>query len=483
MTTTWSPRASNFPQIEAYESEADILFYGGKPAGGKTDLILGLAKNKHKNALLLRRSYNEIKRGFMPRSKEFYGDADKYFNATNLVWNLPGQRIEFGYGERDDDYKRYKGPNFDLIGIDEASETARFEDGTTPIDMLLPWNRTPIPGQRVRMVITSNPGGPGEEWLIEYFGPWLDADHPNPAKPGELRWFIRNRNGVIEDVQKGTKNATSRTFIASSWKDNPDFKNEEYEKKLFLLPEPLRSQLRLGLFGVGASDDRWQVIPSQWVRDAQDRWKDREFVAFDRGGVDVARGGKDKTTFVGKVDNWFSEIKKIKGSETPTGQIAASYLIDFLKGKGTPNIGMDITGIGASCYDYAVDLDNMAISPFVAGGSAPGTDKSGYLGFKNLRAKVYWMFREALDPDSDYEIELPPDQELLADLCAQRWKQSGTDIQLIEKRAITKIIGRSPDSSDSVVICWHEGNSLSIKDFYPEDTRKPIMVDAMTEQY
>ena len=26
-------------------------------------------------------------------------------------------------------------------------------------------------------------------WVISYWGPWLDPGHPNPAKPGELRWF------------------------------------------------------------------------------------------------------------------------------------------------------------------------------------------------------------------------------------------------------------------------------------------------------
>ena len=482
MTPKWSPRASNFPQIEAYNSLADILFFGGKPAGGKTDLILGLAKNKHVNALLLRRSYNEIKRGFMPRSKEFYGDENCFTSSGAFIWKLPNQRIEFGYGEREDDYKRYKGPNFDLIAIDEASETPRFEDGSTPIDMLMPWNRTVKHGQRVRMVLTSNPGGPGEEWLMEYFAPWLDNEHPNPAKDGELRWFTRKR-GIIVDVPKGTKGAKSRTFIAASWKDNPDIDNEAYEAGLNLLPEPLRSQLKRGLWGVASSDDRWQVIPSQWVRDAQARWEDKPVYTFDSVGADIARGGKDKTTFVGKVENWFSEIKKYKGTETPTGQIAAGFLKEFVEDMGTPDIGIDITGIGSSCYDHASDMEGLNVSAFVAGAGVEGRDKSGNLGFKNLRAKSYWMFREALDPDSGMDIALPMDQELLSDLCAQRWQLNGTNIQLVDKRTITKNLGRSPDSSDSVVICWHQGNTASVKEFYPEDHRKPIMSTAMTEQF
>lgn len=481
MTPAWSPRASNFPQIEAYNSLADILFYGGRPYGGKTDLILGLAKNKHINALLLRRSYNEIKRGFMPRSKEFYGD-EKYFNATNLVWNLPGQRIEFGYGEREDDYKRYKGPNFDLIAIDEASETARFGDGTTPIDMMMPWNRTTKRGQQVRMILTSNPGGPGEEWLIEYFAPWLDPKHPNPAEDGELRWFTRNRRGVIVDVPKATKGAKSRTFIAASWKDNPDADNEAYEAGLNLLPEPLRSQLKLGLWGVAQSDDRWQVIPSQWVRDAMGRWESRDVDTFDSVGVDVAHGGKDKTIFSGKQENWFAELKKYKGTETPTGQITIALLREFLEKRGVPDIGIDIQGIGVSAYDIA--QETLDVSGYSSSGASVRKDKTGQLGFVNLRAESYWMFRESLDPDSGLNVALPKDQELLSDLCTARWSlKSGSKIQIESKRDIIKRIGRSPNTADAVVICWHQGNTASIKEFYPEDHRKPMMHSAMTEAF
>ncbi len=450
--------------------------------GGKTDLILGLAKNCHYNALLLRRSYNEIKRGFMKRSKQFYGD-EKYFTSSGaFIWNLPGQTIEFGYGERADDYRRYKGPNFDLIAIDEASETPRFEDGSTPVDMMMPWNRTVRPGQRVRMVLTSNPGGPGEEWLIEYFGPWLDPKHPNPAKHGELRWFTRNRRGNIIDVPEGTPKSKSRTFIASGWKDNPYTDDDEYEAGLYLLPEPMRSQLLRGIFGVASSDDRWQVIPSQWVRDAQARWTHRDDLDLDSIGVDVAHGGKDKTVFSGKKGNWFAELKKYKGTETSTGQITVALLREFLENIGTPSIGLDIHGIGVAAYDIA--QETLDISGYSSSGASERKDKTGQLGFFNLRAESYWMFREALDPDSGMNLALPPDQELLADLCTPRWQlKSGGKVQLESKRDIIRRIGRSPNTADAIVICWHEGNSASVKDFYPEDHRKPMMHNAMTEQF
>jgi len=46
-----------------------------------------------------------------------------------------------------------------------------------------------------------------------------------------------------------------------------------YRRTLQNLPEPLRSRMLRGDFGVGQDDDEWQVIPTDWVLQAQSRWK------------------------------------------------------------------------------------------------------------------------------------------------------------------------------------------------------------------
>jgi hypothetical protein len=79
-------------------------------------------------------------------------------------------------------------------------------------------------------------------------------------------------------------------------------------------------------------------------------------------------------------------------------------------------------------------------------------DKSGKLGFLNVRAEAYWLFREALAPNSEQNIALPPDPALLADLCAPRWKLTARGIQIEDKESIKKRIGRSPDRADAVVL-------------------------------
>ena len=78
-------------------------------------------------------------------------------------------------------------------------------------------------------------------------------------------------------------------------------------------------------------------------------------------------------------------------------------------------------------------------------------DRSGRLGFVNKRAEWWWRMREALDPENGEDICLPPDPELLADLCAPTWMLKARGIQVESKDEIKERIGRSPDRGDAAV--------------------------------
>jgi hypothetical protein len=49
------------PQRLAFESEADILGYGGAGGGGKTDLLLGLAATQHHQSIIVRRIFKNLR--------------------------------------------------------------------------------------------------------------------------------------------------------------------------------------------------------------------------------------------------------------------------------------------------------------------------------------------------------------------------------------------------------------------------------------
>jgi hypothetical protein len=78
--------------------------------------------------------------------------------------------------------------------------------------------------------VASNPPTTAEGlWVVKYWGPWLDITHPNPAKPGELRWFTTVAGEDREVAGPGPHliygepiYARSRTFIRATLSDNPD---------------------------------------------------------------------------------------------------------------------------------------------------------------------------------------------------------------------------------------------------------------------
>ncbi|NJK43954.1 MAG: trehalose-6-phosphate synthase, partial [Pleurocapsa sp. SU_196_0] len=54
----WLPYTG--PQLEAFLSPADRLFYGGAAGGGKTDLLLGLALYAHTRSIIFRRENSQV---------------------------------------------------------------------------------------------------------------------------------------------------------------------------------------------------------------------------------------------------------------------------------------------------------------------------------------------------------------------------------------------------------------------------------------
>ena len=180
------------------------------------------------------------------------------------------------------------------MAFDEAGEFLEEQ-----VSSLLAWLRSTDPKQRCRAIFASNPPRGAEgQWLIRWFEPWLDPGFPNPAAPGELRWFIRVRGETrwVEgpgryEVDGETYTARSRTFIPARLADNPFLDRTGYRAGLENLPEPLRSQLLKGDFLAGREDDAWQIIPSDWITAAQARWTPAIPGPMQALGVDVAQGG------------------------------------------------------------------------------------------------------------------------------------------------------------------------------------------------
>jgi hypothetical protein len=251
----------------------------------------------------------------------------------------------------------------------------------------------------------------------------------------------------------------SRTFIPSSVDDNLFLASTGYKATLQSLPEPLRSQMLRGDFQAGSSDPAWQLVPTEWVKEAQARWVKKDAKGLMTAiGFDPARGGTDKSTAARRHGTWFDEMVSVPGLVTKDGPAAAGFIVPLIRNGAC--VCVDSIGIGSSALDFIRGL-NLLVLPVVGSAQSGLSDKAGQLRFRNKRAEMYWRLREALDPTNPDPISLPPDQELFGDLCAVRYKVVSLGkvaaIQIRDKDEIREAIGRSPDKGDAVAMTFVDG--------------------------
>jgi len=450
------------PQTEAYFSQADVLLFGGSPGGGKTALEVGLALNDHHRALVVRKNFVDLA-GVLHTLDNILGRENSAVGGNRPVYRKPGGGvIDFmGIG---DDIDGKQGNPHDLICIDEAAQIPEYY-----VRMLIGWLRTDIPGQRCRVVLGSNPPlDTTGDWLITYFAPWLDPKHPRPAQEGELRYFLPNLDGSGDRECEATDSVMfhgvlvrpqSRTFISSKFTDNPYYDEEQYAKSLAGLPDAARDALMSGSFMLERKDDIYQTIPTAWVRAAQERWKSVPPVGVPMCsiGTDVAQGGSDKTTLAIRHDGWYAPLISIPGKETPDGKSVSGQVVKHRRDNA--KVVVDIGGgWGGDAYAHLRENGVDAVS-YMGVKPSNGRTADKQLKFFNVRSEAYWRFREALDPSQPQgsPIALPPDAELVADLCAPAYNVGPNGIKLESKEDVCDRLKRSPDKGDAVIMAWYDG--------------------------
>lgn len=462
----WIPNPG--PQTDAYFCEADELFYGGKPGGGKTDLGVGLALTAHHRTLFLRRQREEAKE-IADRLFEAMGTRDGWNGQDLKLRTADGRVIDVGGCNLEENKQKFKGIPHDLKFFDEISDFTE-----TMFRFITIWTRSAKPGQRCRIVCTGNPPTTAEGlWVIKYWGPWLDPTHPNPAKPGELRWYLGGDDGDVEvdgpgpyPVDTGSKvemvRAKSRTFIPSELDDNPFLKDTNYKATLAGLTGKERQAYFLGKFDSSLNDRPNQVIPTSWVKAAQDRWtplKPRG-VPMCAIGVDPCGGGADECVVAPRYDAWFAPLVVKPGKEfkrEAIGREQAALILVTRRDGATVVIDMS-GGYGGTPYE-TLKQDAIDVVGYEGYASTKKRTRDGKLKFANTRAAATWALRDALDPDQDggSPVALPPDPVLMADLTALTFEITSRGIQIVPKEELVKTLGRSTNRGDAVIMAWYGG--------------------------
>jgi hypothetical protein len=458
----WLPNPG--PQTEAYFHPADVLLYGGQGGGGKSDLGLGLAITAHRRSLILRRKYANLG-SLTERALEIHGSRTGYNGSPPpLLRTEDGRYIQFAGNQHLGDEQDWQGQPFDLKVFDEATQFLELQ-----VRFHIGWIRTTTEGQRCRALLATNPPVDADgDWIIGMFRPWLDVTHPKPAKHGERRWFVTAPDGTDLEVNgpepieipgaAGVSIPMSRSFIPAALKDNPYLINTGYQAKLDGLPEPIRSAVRDGNFMAARADDEYQVIPTQWIIEAQARWKPDGFkgLAMTACGLDIG-AGRDETVLAARHGGWFAELETLTGEAAKDEAHAASMVMR--KRKDNCPVVVDVGGGFGGPTALLFKENGIGFARFNGAEGSNARTKDGSLSFINKRAETWWRFREELDPNQQggSAIALPPDPQLRSDLAAPTWKLTTRGIQVEAKEDIKKRIGRSPDRGDAVVMALSEG--------------------------
>ena len=192
--------------------------FGGAAGGGKSSALLMAALQyvdiPNYSAILFRRTYADLALpgALMDRFRGWVSAYDDvHWNANSYVATFPsGARVSFGYLNNTNDYLRYKGSEFQFIGMDEVTEI-RESDYRYMFSRLRRPASGPLSKVPLRMRAASNPA---PNWVRQ-------------------RFIVEGKN-------------EQRFFVPSFLTDNPGIDAESYRQALSVLDPVERRRLEMG---------------------------------------------------------------------------------------------------------------------------------------------------------------------------------------------------------------------------------------------
>ncbi|MCG7852945.1 MAG: hypothetical protein MIO92_10525 [Methanosarcinaceae archaeon] len=198
------------------------------------------------------------------------------------------------------------------------------------------------------------------------------------------------------------------------------------------------------------------LIPLSWIEAAQDRWLEATEKGIEQSkgirGVDVSGQGRDSTVFIDRYGDYVAHPRVIIPLKPETAHMETSAHIN--KDASSFNaIMVDTIGEGSGVFSGCKEAGIDNVYSFKNSYGAKGlTDVTGTMKFKNMRAYVHWALRDALNPQFDAKLMLPPSDELKSQLAEIKYMYDRKTGELIiePKDELSARLGGSPDESDAL---------------------------------
>lgn len=471
----WEPQEGT--QSMAYNSKADVIGFGGAAGGGKTALLCGLALAPwHKRCEIIRSEIiqtSSIRDEIIAILLKKGSDKDIKPNRHGDI-STKAQKISFTGLKDQRSADKAQGRAYDFKAFDEVTGIPEQH-----VRWSMNWNRSSDPDVRVQTLMTFNPPmSKAGAWVLDYFKPWIDKKIPYgeiiPVAVNENgedifldrldAFVIKNKERIYDfdpDDFKPTEiiKPKTRTFILSKITDNKYLLNTNYLSGLqSISDQAVKSALLEADMYACIRDGANQLFKSEWIRQAFDRYdalQNKEKLKLVQLGVDVARGGNDKTALCPRYENnIFGEIKTFQGKETETGLQVADIVLKNRKDNAI--ICIDTIGIGSSPFDmltqhYRLKAYQDVIPVTVS--KASGALVYNVMRIRNLRDELHFNLEYLLNPDNKCNIAIKRDKDLLREMEAvERFIDDQRVASVSSRGDMVEKIGRSPDKLTALLL-------------------------------
>ena len=231
-----NPKQADFLAIPFTIKEG---FYGGGAGSGKSDVLLmyGIVHKFHENPVFkqvfMRRTYPDLKKEIVGRSREIYPKFGATFNQTDMVWTFPrldqfgsglrnaGAQIFLGHCEEEKDVHNYDSMEISLFTPDELTNCTEY------IYLYIAFERNRAPKDSGLPSIVRGAGMPG----------------------GIGHTFVKKR--FVDSCKDGGriiygKGGNKRIYIHATLEDNIDHIDPTYSQSLDGRPEAERKAKKFG---------------------------------------------------------------------------------------------------------------------------------------------------------------------------------------------------------------------------------------------
>jgi len=214
-----------------------------------------------------------------------------------------------------------------------------------------------------------------------------------------------------------------------------------------------------------------QLISRAWVDMAVSRWHAYVAVHGEKPpalvnpiiGIDVADMGADKNKMTMRWGGWVAPLRGWGGIDPDATAIRSVEILKQINiVPHNIKVFVDATGVGAGVAPRMARL-GMVKAQGVMVASSP-TYKPVYKGevmgvFAQMRDQLWWSVMTWLRDDQG--AMLPPDDELIEELCTPSYSVDNGTIRIDSKKAMKESLGRSPDSAESLIMTFAPSNDMA----------------------